>query len=881
MLTEKEFNVLNAIRSANVPLTQRELVEITGYSLGSISKIYNTIRDAGFVNGDYKILENGWAELERFRVNNAIILAAGITTDTNPISKTIPKGLYIVKGEILIERLIKQLQAIGIKQIYVVVGFRMEQFFYLEKKYGVYLIPNTTYMTRNNNGSLYCVRELLGNSYIIPNDEYFTDNVFSQYEYKSYYATVYTDSKTKESFVKLDDNNRILRVYKGGKSGWVMLGHSYLSKDFSQNYIKWLEEVYNQYETKKLFWEEIFYPHLNSTHFYAKKYDKDVIYEFDELNELQGFDNQFLNNINSNIYKLICEIFNASKNEITDIKPEKESDIDILFRFKVRNDEFVFRYPSKESTELINYAIEETNNKISKMCGVDESIIYIDRRGYKISMASSKLDKLDRDKCILLLKRLQDKHISTVHSFDYRERIRNLFQYFNDNQLLRISQFDNLKEKIFTLLTLIENDKWRKEFSHNNISSTKFRFCNANIVLIDWCFSGLNDIGYDIAALASIFSEKNELDEAIISEFLNITPEVKCHLYSCLAVSSYYKFLLGIYYSDTENEFSNNLYENWKLTNVYLKKSEDLFAQKYNKYLTNEQIKYIECKIREQFVNLHPLSGGVTNTTYRMITKSGKKYSLRIPGIGTNDYINRKDEMINISTIDSLGIIPKVTCADPKTGVLIMDYLENSQTCSMEDIYNVKSLQRICRLLYIVHTSEKVFNNEFDIPKNQNMYKEHFKILGGKSPEVLQQEEKRMDIWMSYLFLTYPKEIVTCHGDPKLNNFLKKGMKLYLIDWEYSGMADCYFELASFSLVNNLTENEEKMFLECYCQVSGMQFDREKFLLYKFATDYLWIYWHLIKCQQKSMVEYNEMSWKKRLKRAKKILDILEMEHKT
>ena len=51
MLTEKEFNVLNAIRSANVPLTQRELVEITGYSLGSISKIYNTIRDAGFVNG--------------------------------------------------------------------------------------------------------------------------------------------------------------------------------------------------------------------------------------------------------------------------------------------------------------------------------------------------------------------------------------------------------------------------------------------------------------------------------------------------------------------------------------------------------------------------------------------------------------------------------------------------------------------------------------------------------------------------------------------------------------------------------------------------------------------------------------------------------------
>ena len=174
MITEKEFNVLKTIVKSTGALTQRELAEITGCSLGTINKICNYFISCDYIDDNYNILSKGRNELEKFRVNNAIILAAGMTTDTNPIAKNIPKGLYVVRGEVLIERLITQLQATGINQIYVVVGFRMDQFFYLEEKYGVHLIPNTTYFTRNNNGSLYCVRNVLGNSYIKQKDDYFT-----------------------------------------------------------------------------------------------------------------------------------------------------------------------------------------------------------------------------------------------------------------------------------------------------------------------------------------------------------------------------------------------------------------------------------------------------------------------------------------------------------------------------------------------------------------------------------------------------------------------------------------------------------------------------------------------------------------------------------
>lgn len=133
-----------------------------------------------------------------------------------------------------------------------------------------------------------------------------------------------------------------------------------------------------------------------------------------------------------------------------------------------------------------------------------------------------------------------------------------------------------------------------------------------------------------------------------------------------------------------------------------------------------------------------------------------------------------------------------------------------------------------------------------------------------------------MTRWMTRLFTDYPKELVSCHIDPKLNNFLKVGHRLYVIDWEYSGMADAYFELANLTLTNNLTVQEEELTLQKYFEISKQSMNRTKYLLYKFATDYLWIYWHLIKLHEKEMVEYNDMSWKKRLRRATQILDELE-----
>ena len=93
------------------------------------------------------------------KVDNAIIMAAGTSSRFAPLSYERPKALIEVKGEILIERQIRQLKEAGINEIIIVTGYKSEQFNYLEKKFGVKLIYNPYYLTRNNNSSIYVVKD--------------------------------------------------------------------------------------------------------------------------------------------------------------------------------------------------------------------------------------------------------------------------------------------------------------------------------------------------------------------------------------------------------------------------------------------------------------------------------------------------------------------------------------------------------------------------------------------------------------------------------------------------------------------------------------------------------------------------------------------------
>lgn len=252
-------------------------------------------------------------------VDNAIIMAAGTSSRFAPLSYEIPKGLITVRGEVLIERQIRQLKEAGISDIYVVTGYKKEQFAYLEERFGVILVENMEYMARNNHSSLYVVKEQLKNTYICSSDNYFSQNPFRKEEEHAYYSAVYAKGETKEWCLRVDDSDCIVDVSVGGKDSWVMLGHVFFDQTFSKRFTEILEAEYDLPETSGKLWEAIYADHIDALRLYLKRYDTDMIFEFDTLDELRAFDPTYVRDTRSAILKTVAKTLHCKEKDLVNL----------------------------------------------------------------------------------------------------------------------------------------------------------------------------------------------------------------------------------------------------------------------------------------------------------------------------------------------------------------------------------------------------------------------------------------------------------------------------------------------------------------------------------------------------------------------------------
>lgn len=283
-----------------------------------------------------------------YHVDNAIIMAAGVSSRFAPLSYERPKALTEVKGEVLIERQIRQLQEAGIQNIYIIVGYKAEQFEYLQEKCGVQLIVNGEYMTRNNHSSIYASRNVIRNTYICSADNYFLENPFERCVEESYYAAVFAPDETREWCMQTDAEGYIEHVEVGGRNAWYMLGHAFWSEDFSKKFLPLLEAEYDLPETKGLFWENIFINHMDILKMQIRKYPAHYIFEFDSIDELRLFDATYITDTRSAILKRIARELDGTEAEIEQITPVKNSDTGVTgIRFVFRGEQYGYTYKDK------------------------------------------------------------------------------------------------------------------------------------------------------------------------------------------------------------------------------------------------------------------------------------------------------------------------------------------------------------------------------------------------------------------------------------------------------------------------------------------------------------------------------------------------------
>ena len=181
---------------------QRILAESSGHSLGVVNRSVKELVVQEYLDEQLQPTEKAKKEFRARSPQRAIILAAGFGMRMVPINTEVPKGLLEVNKEPLIERQIRQLHEAGIREIYVVVGFMKERYEYLIDEFGVELVVNAEYMTKNNLHSVYLVRNHLKNAYIIPCDIWCDQNPFDAYESYSWYMV--SDLVENESSVRVN-----------------------------------------------------------------------------------------------------------------------------------------------------------------------------------------------------------------------------------------------------------------------------------------------------------------------------------------------------------------------------------------------------------------------------------------------------------------------------------------------------------------------------------------------------------------------------------------------------------------------------------------------------------------------------------------------------
>lgn len=267
-------------------------------------------------------------------------MAAGTSSRFVPISLEKPKGLLEVKGEVLIERQIRQLKEAGVEDIIVVTGYKAQAFEYLGEKYGVSLVHNEDYNRYNNTSSVIRVIDRLADSFLCCSDHYFSRNVFMDSTEVSYYAARYAKGTTGEYCLTMDSHDYIKEVSIGGIDAWYMAGHVFFSDSFSRKFREIMKQEYSKESVRNGYWEDVYIQHINELPMQVKRYADSDIFEFDTLDELREFDKSYIEDTRSAILKEICTRMSWEEQEVSHIKKINMEENDAFFTLKHKGETY-------------------------------------------------------------------------------------------------------------------------------------------------------------------------------------------------------------------------------------------------------------------------------------------------------------------------------------------------------------------------------------------------------------------------------------------------------------------------------------------------------------------------------------------------------------
>ncbi|MDO5100306.1 MAG: phosphotransferase [Eubacteriales bacterium] len=565
-MNRQECDILNVLCDETYA-NQRMVAEMTGYSLGTVNKAVKKLTEEGYLEDGLRISAKAQVLAEEMRPQAAVILAAGSGMRMAPINTLAPKAMLEVEGERLIERQIRQLHEVGIRDIYVVVGFMKEAFEYLIDEFGVKLVVNRDYASKNSLFSLFKVKEHLERAYVVPGDVWCRFNPFRRREFYSWYMV--TEQMDPESRVRVTRKHDLEKSARQ-EGGNQMIGIAYLREEAADCFRARMSQQEYMTKHEQKMWECLMTPISDKKLLLpARVVAADAVVEINTYEQLRDWDSSSAN-LRSDAIQVAAEVFGVAESEIVNIEVLKKGMTNRSFFFTCKGGKYIMRIPGEGTGRLINRRQEAAVYAAIHGKGLCDDPVYLNAdNGYKITRfleGISTCDPQDEQqlcRCLRVMREFHQMKLQVDHRFDIFGQIE-FYQSLWGDTPSSYRDYKRTKAGVWELRAYIESCQIEEGLTHIDAIPDNFLFFreqdgSEQLQLTDWEYAGMQDPHVDIA-MFGIYSgyDKEQMDHLIDLYFegnCEVATRIKiyCYIAACgLLWSNWceYKRNLGVEFGE-------------------------------------------------------------------------------------------------------------------------------------------------------------------------------------------------------------------------------------------------------------------------------------------------------------------------------------------
>jgi thiamine kinase-like enzyme len=243
--------------------------------------------------------------------------------------------------------------------------------------------------------------------------------------------------------------------------------------------------------------------------------------------------------------------------------------------------------------------------------------------------------------------------------------------------------------------------------------------------------------------------------------------------------------------------------------------------------------------------DIQPL-GSMTNKNFPIVVDS-KQCVIRIPGKGTELMINRKEEKVNSFLASEYGFYADILYFNEENGIKIVEMIPDAVTLTEEMVQRPEYMELTAEILRRLHNSNMPMDNRFDVFEKMDLYEQLMYEANGQ-PFVGFDDVKEKVMVLKEMYQRMNIPLTPTHIDPAPQNIVISNGKLFLLDWEYSGLNDPLWDVASHILESALSTAEEELFLSLYFEEKPLSVEiQQRIIMNKIFQDYLWTMWTIYK----------------------------------